>query len=148
MMVILNLLGTMLMTIYLFLTPYIPVALIPAFAKPTETQELTNAIAFLTRHPTVFYDVLGFGVCGAIGQLFIYATLERFSSLLLVTVTVTRKMLTMVLSVVWFGKSLSHGQWMGVGLVFGGIAAEAVIQNQEKKEKQRKMKQIPRKKMI
>ncbi|KAK5282498.1 UDP-galactose transporter [Exophiala xenobiotica] len=86
-------------------------------------------------HPKVFYDVLGFAACGAIGQLFIYATLERFSSLLLVTVTVTRKMLTMVLSVVWFGKSLSQGQWMGVGLVFGGIAAEAYISHREKKEK-------------
>ncbi|KIW38071.1 uncharacterized protein PV06_10040 [Exophiala oligosperma] len=136
MMVILNLLGTLSIGAYLLVTPYVPEPLIPAFVK-TDTQELATAMSFLARHPKVFYDVLGFAACGAIGQLFIYATLERFSSLLLVTVTVTRKMLTMVLSVVWFGKSLSQGQWMGVGLVFGGIAAEAYISHREKKEKER-----------
>ncbi|KAI1630244.1 UAA transporter [Exophiala viscosa] len=136
MMVILNLLGTALMSAYLLVMPHIPPMVIPTFAK-TDANELSNAMGFLTRHPAVFYDVLGFAACGAIGQLFIYATLERFSSLLLVTVTVTRKMLTMVLSVVWFGKSLSQGQWMGVGLVFGGIAAEALIQQREKKAKEK-----------
>lgn len=138
MMVILNLLGTILMGAYLLLTPYTPDGLTPPFAKTDQTHELATALSFLTRHPTVFYDVLGFAACGAVGQLFIYATLERFSSLLLVTVTVTRKMLTMVLSVVWYNKRLSHGQWMGVGLVFGGIAAEAYIQNSEKKEKEKR----------
>ncbi|KIX08088.1 uncharacterized protein Z518_02743 [Rhinocladiella mackenziei CBS 650.93] len=135
MMVILNLLGTVLMSVYLLATPYIPEPFVPSFAKMSQTHELATALSFLIRHPAAFYDVLGFAACGAIGQLFIYATLERFSSLLLVTVTVTRKMLTMVLSVVWFGKSLSQGQWMGVVLVFGGIATEAYIQHSEKKGK-------------
>ncbi|KAJ9606617.1 UDP-galactose transporter [Cladophialophora chaetospira] len=137
MMVILNLLGTLVMSAYLLITPYIPPTLLPAFVR-TDTHELAQAIAFLNRHPEVLKDVLAFCACGAIGQLFIYATLERFSSLLLVTVTVTRKMLTMLLSVLWFGHRLGRGQWMGVGLVFGGIAAEAYVQNLEKKSKGRK----------
>lgn len=136
MMVILNLLGTLLMTGYLLLTPFIPQALFPSFLPAAETNELSSALAFLARHPAVTRDMLGFAACGAIGQLFIYATLERFSSLLLVTVTVTRKMLTMLLSVLWFGKSLSSGQWFGVALVFGGVAAEALVQKSEKKNKQ------------
>ena len=127
---------------YLLLTPYVPDSLIPSFAKSSQTHEMATAISFLSRHSAVFYDVIGFAACGAVGQLFIYATLERFSSLLLVTVTVTRKMLTMVLSVAWFGKTLSQGQWMGVGLVFGGIAAEAYIQNSEKKEKERRKREM------
>ncbi len=146
MMVVLNLLGTIVMAAYLLLTPCIPESLVPSFAKASdETHELVEALAFFGRHPAVFYDVIGFAACGAIGQLFIYATLERFSSLLLVMVTVTRKMLTMVLSVVWFGKSLSRGQWMGVAFVFGGIAAESYIQHSEKKEKERR-KHKPRSK--
>lgn len=52
--------------------------------------------------------------------------------MLLVTVTVTRKMLTMILSVVWFGHSLSPMQWLGVSLVFGGIGVEAQLSKQEK----------------
>lgn len=68
-------------------------------------------------------------------------TLSTFGSLLLVTVTVTRKMLTMILSVVWFGHSLSLMQWLGVGLVFGGIGVEAQLSKQEKASKERAKKQ-------
>lgn len=64
-------------------------------------------------------------------------TLSTFSSLLLVTVTVTRKMLTMILSVVWFGHSLGTKQWAGVGLVFGGIGAEGIITRMEKSAKEK-----------
>ncbi|ETI22067.1 hypothetical protein G647_06138 [Cladophialophora carrionii CBS 160.54] len=141
MMVVLNLLGTVLMAAYLALTPYVPPTLLPRFLQ-TDAAELGQAVAFLRRHPPVLKDVLAFCACGAIGQLFIYATLERFSSLLLVTVTVTRKMLTMVLSVLWFGHRLGRGQWVGVGLVFGGIAAEAYVQNAEKKAKEKRRKSL------
>lgn len=44
-------------------------------------------------------------------------------------------MLTMMLSVVWFGHRLSGMQWLGVGLVFGGVGAEGVIQRREKAAK-------------
>jgi UDP-galactose transporter B1 len=43
----------------------------------------------------------------------------------------------MLLSVFWFGHSLSSGQWLGISLVFGGIGAEAVVQRSEKKAKER-----------
>jgi solute carrier family 35 (UDP-galactose transporter), member B1 len=137
MMAITNFYATGMMAVYLLVTPHLPHQLLPAFAQSSNIHELSSALSFLQRHPSVLYDVLGFALCGAIGQLFIFATLERFSSLLLVTVTVTRKMLTMVLSVVWYGKSLTQGQWAGVGLVFGGIGTEAYISAQEKKAKQK-----------
>lgn len=41
-------------------------------------------------------------------------------------------MLTMILSVIWFGHTLGSKQWMGVGLVFGGVGAEALITRREK----------------
>ena len=56
------------------------------------------------------------------------------------TVTVTRKMLTMILSVLWFGHRLSGMQWVGVGLVFGGVGAEGWIQRREKAAKERARK--------
>ncbi len=64
-------------------------------------------------------------------------TLSIFGSLLLVTVTVTRKMLTMIISVVWFGHALTGMQWLGVGLVFGGIGIEAELSKREKRAKER-----------
>jgi len=51
-------------------------------------------------------------------------------------VTVTRKMVTMMLSVFAFGHRLSQMQYLGVGLVFGGISVEAAIAMREKKAKE------------
>jgi len=48
---------------------------------------------------------------------------------------VTRKMLTMILSVVWFGHRLSPMQWLGVVLVFGGVGLEAQLSKREKQAK-------------
>ncbi|KAI1168095.1 solute carrier family 35 member B1 [Nemania serpens] len=94
--------------------------------------ELEDALAFMARNPGVWSDILGFAACGAIGQVFIFYTLSTFSSVLLVTVTVTRKMFTMMLSVVAFGHRLTQMQVLGVGLVFGGIGTEAAIARREK----------------
>ncbi|OTB08636.1 hypothetical protein M426DRAFT_316647 [Hypoxylon sp. CI-4A] len=98
--------------------------------------ELEAALGFMARHPSVWADVLGFAACGAVGQVFIFYTLSTFSSVLLVTVTVTRKMFTMILSVVAFGHRLTSMQVLGVGLVFGGIGVEAAIARQEKLAKE------------
>lgn len=64
-------------------------------------------------------------------------TLSTFSSVLLVTVNVTRKMFTMILSVVAFGHRLTQMQWLGVGLVFGGIGVEALIARKDKIAKEK-----------
>ncbi|KAJ9664230.1 UDP-galactose transporter [Neophaeococcomyces mojaviensis] len=132
MMVSSNLIGVALQASYLLISPLIPYFLLPSFVPTSSTNELSQALAFISRHPKVLNDILLFCAAGAIGQLFIFATLERFSSLVLVTVTVTRKMLTMVLSVVWYGKSLTIHQWGGVALVFGGIMAEGWLSQREK----------------
>jgi solute carrier family 35 (UDP-galactose transporter), member B1 len=132
MMVAQNIISTWMTVSYLLIMPQIPFFMLPGMARDS-TNELVLALNFLHRHPRIFYDVLGFAACGAIGQVFIFATLELFSSLLLVTVTVTRKMLTMLLSVLWFGKRLTAGQWAGVGLVFAGVGWEGVMERKKKK---------------
>ncbi|KAK6534190.1 UDP-galactose transporter [Arthrobotrys megalospora] len=104
------------------------------------SSELTDAIGFMRENPNVVGDVMGFALCGAVGQVFIFYTLSRFGSLTLVTVTVTRKMFSMILSVFAFGHTLSLMQWLGVGLVFGGIGGEAEMKRREKKAKVDKSK--------
>ncbi|KAF2400174.1 UAA transporter [Trichodelitschia bisporula] len=131
-----NLLSTALTTSFLLLAPFAPPALTGYLG--INATELRDALAFIRAHPSVGWDVLGFAACGAVGQVFIFHTLQVFSSLLLVTVTVTRKMLTMVVSVLWFGHSISRMQWLGVGLVFGGVGAEGIMNRREKVEKERK----------
>jgi len=136
-----NIISTLFTLSYLVLSPYLAHTNIGEWFGMDLTNggggEFAAALGFMRRHPGVWYDVLGFSVCGAVGQVFIFYTLSTFSSLLLVTITVTRKMLTMILSVIWFGHKLGGKQWMGVGLVFGGIGAEGLITRQEKAAKEK-----------
>ncbi|KAL5113270.1 UDP-galactose transporter [Pleosporales sp. CAS-2024a] len=132
-----NIMSTLLTTAYLLLSPYLAATTLGSYIglSPTGNGELRDALAFVTTYPSVGWDVLAFSACGAVGQVFIFHTLAHFSSLLLVTVTVTRKMLSMLASVVLFGHQVTGMQWVGVGLVFGGIGAEAVVNRMEKKKK-------------
>lgn len=128
-----NIISTGLTVTYLLLSPYL--AGTPVSSYLSSPNELRDAMAFIRAYPSVGWDVLAFSACGAVGQVFIFHTLAHFSSLLLVTVTVTRKMLSMLVSVVLFGHVVTGMQWVGVGLVFGGIGAEAIVKRGEGKRK-------------
>ncbi|KAH6998543.1 UDP-Glc/Gal endoplasmic reticulum nucleotide sugar transporter [Ilyonectria sp. MPI-CAGE-AT-0026] len=130
-----NMMSTLVTGAYLILSPWlVATGLGEWFGMDVagSAGELTAALDFMSRYPAVWKDVLGFAACGAVGQVFIFYTLSTFSSVLLVTVTVTRKMFTMILSVLAFGHRLTQMQWLGVALVFGGIGVEAGIARQEK----------------
>lgn len=53
-------------------------------------------------------------------------------------VTVTRKLFTMLLSVVVFEHTLTVGQWFGVAVVFAGIGVEAGVKRREVMRKTRR----------
>ncbi|PBP28758.1 UAA transporter [Diplocarpon rosae] len=146
-----NIMSTLLTFTYLALSPYLVHTGVGEYLGMDLSSggggEFAEALGFMARHPSVWYDVLGFAICGAVGQVFIFYTLSTFSSLLLVTITVTRKMLTMILSVLAFGHTLGGKQWLGVSLVFGGIGAEGLITRREKAAKERAKKSAVKKEL-
>lgn len=102
--------------------------------------ELVYTYNFIKSYPRALVDILSFAVFGAVGQVFVFIILEKFDSLILVTATVTRKMISMILSVVLFGHHLNIWQWGGVVLVFGGIGYESYVKIASKKEMKKKKK--------
>jgi UDP-galactose transporter B1 len=113
----------------------VPLPPLPAFlgldTAARAGPELLSALSFIRDHPAVLSDILAFSLAGALGQLFIFDTLEHFGSLTLVTITVTRKLFTMLLSVAVFGHTLGWAQWLAVGIVFAGIGVEAAVKRNE-----------------
>lgn len=99
---------------------------------------LSQSIAFLLTHPTALPPLLAYALLGGLGQLFIFETIQHFGSLTLTMVTVTRKLFTMLLSVVLFEHRLSLGEWIGVTVVFSGIAVEAEIKRRDVMRKARR----------
>lgn len=92
---------------------------------------LPASVKFLASHPTAVAPLLAYALLGGLGQLFIFETISHFGSLTLVMVTVTRKLFTMLLSVVLFEHKLTWGQWAGVAVVFLGIGVEAAQKRRE-----------------
>ncbi|KAJ3913657.1 UAA transporter [Lentinula edodes] len=93
--------------------------------------ELVAALTFVQQHPGIISPLIEFSVTGALGQLFIFETLQHFGSLTLVTITLTRKMFTMLLSVVVYNHQLTPGQWLGAAVVFAGISVEAFVKRND-----------------
>lgn len=108
------------------LVPFAPAPTI-SFAPPT----IISTASFVLSHPSALAPILAYALLGGLGQLFIFETIQHFGSLTLVMVTVTRKLFTMLLSVVVFNHTLSAGQWTGVAVVFGGIGVEAGMKRRE-----------------
>lgn len=137
MMLFMNIFSTLLTSSVLLF----PTSLTPSLFVPLDSSNsfnaLSSALAFISSHPTVLRDIVLFGLTGAVGQLFIFFTLSTYGSLTLVTITVTRKMVTMLLSVFVFNHSLTKGQWGGVGIVFAAIAMEAEVKRRESMAKRR-----------
>ncbi|ESK89231.1 udp-galactose transporter [Moniliophthora roreri MCA 2997] len=107
--------------------PYIPVI----HESKDGKSELMGALSFIQAHPSIVTPLAEFAATGALGQLFIFETLQHFGSLTLVTITLTRKMFTMLLSVFVYNHQLTIGQWLGAAIVFAGISVEAFIKRKD-----------------
>ncbi|KAI0754907.1 UAA transporter [Daedaleopsis nitida] len=109
----------------------LPLPYIPVLHPSSSGTELQGALEFIRTHPSVVVPLAQFAFTGALGQLFIFETLQHFGSLTLVTITLTRKLFTMLLSVVVYNHKLTPGQWAGAGVVFAGISVEAWVKRKD-----------------
>ena len=71
-------------------------------------------------------DLSIWAVLHALGGIFCYKLMSIFRQHILPLVINTRKCMTVVVNVIWYGHHLVLMQWLGVILVFGGIMMEVV----------------------
>jgi UDP-galactose transporter B1 len=99
--------------------------------------EWSEAVAFVTRHPEIQFEIAIYCFLAAIGQSVILLALFKFNSMTLTIITTTRKFFSILASVFWFGHTLQLTQWLGVLLVFGGIGADSHLKFTQKRSQQR-----------
>ncbi|CAI4228983.1 unnamed protein product [Auanema sp. JU1783] len=99
------------------------------------TGELFSFIGFVNRHPTIVSDLslLAISSCG--GQYFIFKTINEFSPLTCSIITTTRKLFTIIISVIFMNHPLSQRQVIGTALVFGGLICDAIDSKFSKNKK-------------
>jgi len=86
--------------------------------------EFTSGLAYCASNPEILPMIVKFSLCSAVGQSFIFYTIANFDPLVLSTVTTTRKIFSVLLSIFMKGHSLSVTGWSGIGLACLGIVSE------------------------
>lgn len=86
-----------------------------------------GVVAFCIANPDAARDLAMFCACGAIGQLFVFAAIKLFSSLVATLVCTTRKFFSILASVLFNGNPLLPQQWWAAGLVFAGLIGATLV---------------------
>jgi UDP-galactose transporter B1 len=86
--------------------------------------EITSGVAFCSANPEILSNIIKFALCSAVGQSFIFYTIANFDPLILSTVTTTRKIFSVLLSIFLKGHSLSSIGWTGIAMACSGIVSE------------------------
>ena len=89
--------------------------------------ELPRSVTMLLTCPTLQYDIALFCICACLGQVLIFTVMKEFGSLVWITISITRKLFTILLSIFAFNHQVKMVQWMGIGLVFVGLTVETVM---------------------
>ena len=100
------------------------------------TGQFQEGIVFCIENPHIVHYLLTASLTSALGQNFIFYTISNFNSLVVATITTTRKFFTILCSVLYFGHALKPGQWWGVAMVFVGLTLELYgkYSNKDKKK--------------
>lgn len=93
-------------------------------ATDNTQSQLYQAMKMLETTSGVFQDIVIFCLCACIGQIFIFALIRKFGSLVWITISVTRQLFTILLSVFLFNHPIADLQWLGIALVFVGMGVD------------------------
>lgn len=88
------------------------------------TYDFISGMRYCTANPEIIPMILKFSLCSAIGQSFIFYTVAHFDPLVCSTVTTTRKIFSVLLSIFLKGHNLTGSSWIGVLMAISGIASE------------------------
>lgn len=86
--------------------------------------EAAAGIRFCLKNPVIMEKIVKFALCSAVGQSFIFYTISNFDPLVCTTVTTTRKVFSVLLSIFLNGHAMSKEGWFGITLASAGILSE------------------------
>jgi len=83
--------------------------------------ELGPAIDFIMRHIEIHGHFFLFSVCSTIGQLFIFYTIKNFGAVVFTMIMTTRVLLSIAISCIVYGHTVTPIGFLGLSLVTGAI---------------------------
>ncbi|KAF9605827.1 hypothetical protein IFM89_018652 [Coptis chinensis] len=94
---------------------------------------LLLAIEFVSRHNDCFFDILLLSTVATASQFFISYTIRTFGALTFATIMITRQLVSIMLSCLWFAHPLSWEQWIGAAIVFSALYAKSFLRSTPQK---------------
>lgn len=77
-------------------------------------------------HRYIGLQLLIMSALGTLGQFSIYYIVKHFQPYVTAIITTIRKVLTVLISVIFFNHNLVAMQWLGIVVVFFGVALETL----------------------
>merc|ERR1712084_149763 len=107
--------------------------------------EVATGTAYILANPAILPKILAFGACSAIGQSFIFFVVATFGPLKNATVTTTRKIFSVLLSIFLKGHALAPMGWAGIALGSVAIIGELIPEGGKDEEKKKDGKKVEKK---
>lgn len=95
--------------------------------------ELGETFAFLSEHSDITFHVLLLSMTSAIGQIFIFVTIQEFGALVFSLMMTTRQIISILLSSIVFNHSLSILNYFGIFAIFFALFLQHYFKLEEKK---------------
>ena len=104
------------------------------FCSLLQTGGLLRSLSFTSRHPTFLYQIFVLSMTSAIGQLFIFYTINTFGPIVFVIIMTARMIFSIVLSCIIYKHSLASQAILGVVIVFAAISYRTYLRYRASKE--------------
>jgi len=96
--------------------------------------DLQHTLSLMARSPQFLAIIVCYIFCSVCGQYFIYKLIELANTILLVCVTNTRKIVTVIISVIVFHHPITPIQIVGIIIVFASLFTDIMTRNTSSKK--------------
>jgi len=96
--------------------------------------QILETIKFIQEHSIISEHILLLSIASAVGQIFIFITIQKFGALIFTLIMTTRQLLAIFFSSIIFEHQLSMNSVFGIVLIFGALFFKQIISLMNKKK--------------
>lgn len=95
-----------------------------SFMITVVTLQIVDITKFFYEHPICFVHLIILGSMGSVGQMIVYWMIKLFKQHIVPFTITTRKLATVLISIIFFGHQTKLIQFMGIIIVFLAVIAD------------------------
>ncbi|EJW04545.1 hypothetical protein EDEG_01228 [Edhazardia aedis USNM 41457] len=97
------------------------------------SNQLSDSLIFVRKYPQLLRDIFCHSLCNVFGQIFVYSMIEKYGTVMLATINISRKIFSILFSLFWFKHTLNFKQWISIATIITSFMLEMLEKKQKKK---------------